>query len=121
MKVSGQLAPFGLRMPEVLKKFLAQKAFFAGRSINAEVLHRLLSTIPLEDIDHLALSEEQNHISLAEAAELLDLVTTSHRSSGLKLDNSIENFEKLSERSKAKVISMISDLARLEALERNSK
>ena len=68
MKVSGDIAPFGLRMPDFLKQFIEYHAGKSGRSMNAEVLSRIAETItsgeaidfidsldaPPTEIDHYA-------------------------------------------------------------------
>lgn len=41
MKGNRDIAPFGLRMPAELRQKLVNAAEINGRSINAEILHRL--------------------------------------------------------------------------------
>ena len=47
--MSRNIAPFGLRMPEEMKKYLEQYAKASGRSLNAELVHRLERSINEDD------------------------------------------------------------------------
>lgn len=67
--MSRSIAPFGVRMPPELKAQIEQSAKDNGRSINAEVVHRLEESIASEEtleLDNAPASKEQN--SLAEEA-----------------------------------------------------
>lgn len=42
------IAPFGLRLPDVLKSRIEAAAYAAGRSMNAEIVHRITESFVLE-------------------------------------------------------------------------
>lgn len=50
MKGASNIAPFGLRMPEGVKSHIAEMAKVHGRSMNAEIVYRLETTIKKEDV-----------------------------------------------------------------------
>ncbi len=50
LKVSGDVAPFGVRFPAEVKKRLQAEADRHGRSLNAEVIARLVRSLDLQDI-----------------------------------------------------------------------
>ena len=60
MKVSGKIAPFGLRMPKELKAFISEQANKNGRSMNAELLARVTQTMDsnIKGLDLADLSPE---------------------------------------------------------------
>lgn len=49
--MSRNIAPFGLRMPEDMKKYLEDAAKANGRSLNAEVVFRLEKSIDQEEFE----------------------------------------------------------------------
>lgn len=70
--MSRDIAPFGVRMPAELKAELEEKAQQNGRSLNAEVVARLSSSLRNEvnrekELDALADSVEKLARSLEEA------------------------------------------------------
>lgn len=114
MKVSGQAAPFGLRMPETLKRFLTFRAFVAGRSINSEIIKRIANTITKEDVvkyldteEGIAPEEYESYL------ELFEKIGVDFKSQMINVDN----YELLSDKNKRKVREYIMDLCELEVLQ----
>jgi hypothetical protein len=50
MKEAREINPFGLRMPPDLRAKLEEAAAASGRSLNAELLHRIASTFEPEQL-----------------------------------------------------------------------
>ena len=75
MKASGEIAPFGLRMPKELKAFISEQANKNGRSMNAEVLARVVQTMDsnIGGLDLVELSPESRIKVSSYAQDLLKL------------------------------------------------
>ena len=68
--MSRNIAPFGVRMPPELKDKVEKAAKTAGRSINAEIIHRLQQSFELEQQSEIIMLEEAHRASHSEYAEL---------------------------------------------------
>lgn len=65
-KPTSHIAPFGLRMQEDLRKQLEESAAESGRSLNAEIVHRLQASFEIGDNKTL-------HLHLPETATMGDV------------------------------------------------
>ncbi|MBU3825182.1 MAG: Arc family DNA-binding protein [Candidatus Oceanisphaera merdipullorum] len=68
--MSRNIAPFGVRMPPELKDKVEKAAKTAGRSINAEIIHRLQQSFEAEQQPEIIRLDEARRASHSEYTEL---------------------------------------------------
>lgn len=70
LAMSRDINPFGLRMPPELRERIEESARESGRSMNAEIVHRLNESFEIDAAEEL--SEEELDIRLREMSKQLN-------------------------------------------------